>query len=145
METTVVDIHKIKGKRPKYDVYIGRKVRNTEFTEDSIWANLYKFITDQNGNPIHTIEEILLLYEAHIRAKILTDSRYDIESLRNKKLGCWCRNPDKCHGSVLIKIIKEIDKYNSEIEELNKILEKQGLKKLEKWQRDEILYIRGKL
>jgi hypothetical protein len=38
-ETSVVNIHKKNGIRPDFDVYIGRTVAGTEFTEDSKWSN----------------------------------------------------------------------------------------------------------
>ncbi|MGQ4874585.1 MAG: DUF4326 domain-containing protein [Promethearchaeia archaeon] len=97
-KTIVVDIHKRKGKRPKYDIYIGRKVRNTEFTKDSIWAN-----------PRLTLEE----YELYILDCIdKYPEIYDLNELKGKRLGCWCITTDKiyplrCHGQVLLKIMKE--------------------------------------
>ena len=92
---TVVDIHKVKGVRPKFDIYIGRRVRfHAEFDNDSKWAN--KFYDGLN------------LYEQHIR-NYLWD---DLDELEGKRLGCWCITTDKikplqCHGQVLMKLFKE--------------------------------------
>ena len=94
--TSVVDIHKKGGKRPHFDVYIGRVVRFTEFTRSSKWANCY-------GS--------LKAYEKVFRRKIATNpKRYNIEELRGKRLGCWCITTDKteplvCHGQILMKML----------------------------------------
>jgi len=94
----VVDIHKKNGIRPEFDEYIGRKVRNTEFTKDSIWAN-----------PYLTLEE----YDPYIRTMIRENPKiYNLEELRGKKIGCWCITTDKlkplvCHGQILMKLLQE--------------------------------------
>jgi len=101
----IIDIHKKNGKRAEYDEYIGRAVDGTEFTEDSIWANpyTYKMFGDQ----------AVILYESYIRAKIKKEPKlYNLEKLRNKRLGCWCITTDKiypikCHGQVLMKLLLE--------------------------------------
>ena len=90
----VVDIHMVNGARPHYDVYIGRRVRYTEFKADSKWANY--FYKDLRG------------YELHVRAHLWND----LEELRGKVLGCWCVTTDKleplqCHGQVLMKLLRE--------------------------------------
>ena len=92
---TVVDIHKVKGVRPEFDVYIGRKgayprVR-VDFPEDSKWAN-------------HFYED-LDAYENHV----INDLWDDLDELEGKRLGCWCITTDKvepliCHGQVLMKL-----------------------------------------
>lgn len=90
----VVDIHKRKGIRPDYDVYIGRNVRWTEFTRNTKWANLFYKRLD--------------LYEEYIRKHLWED----LDELKGKILGCWCVNtkeitPLKCHGQILIKLLQE--------------------------------------
>jgi hypothetical protein len=99
-KTSVVDLHKIKGIRPSFDIYIGRAVKRTEFIEDSIW-----------GNPNLTLPE----YEISIRDKIRDDPvKYNLRELVGKKLGCWCLTTDnfdepmRCHGQILLKLIKEL-------------------------------------
>lgn len=68
--TSVVDIHKIRGKRPEFDVYIGRRTRNTEFTEDSKW-----------NNPRLTLDE----YKRWIIQCICEQPEYfDLDELRGK-------------------------------------------------------------
>jgi len=94
MVTKLVDIHKINGKRPDYDIYIGRAVNYTEFTRDSKWANYY-------GKNFKR-------YEFFVRNKLWND----LNELKGKKLGCWCITTDKikpviCHGQILLKLIKE--------------------------------------
>ena len=110
-KTTVVDIHKVRGKRPAYDVYIGRAVRYTEFTQDSIWANLYRPYMFPHPS------DCLYHYDQHIRKLILLNPRkYDLNELAGKKLGCWCLTTCKleisfaemrCHGQVLLKLLAE--------------------------------------
>lgn len=93
----VVDIHKKKGIRPLYDVYIGRRINRPfieEFQKDSKWAN--HFYTDLES------------YERHVRFYLWEE----LEELRGKKLGCWCittkeLTPVKCHGQILMKLLRE--------------------------------------
>ena len=97
--TRVVDIHKRKGVRPTFDVYIGRRIQyHKEFTEDSIWANR---------------SSSLEAYELWIRnTPRLWNQLLD---LKGKVLGCWCENTDElepvlCHGQILMKLILEKEK-----------------------------------
>ena len=97
----VIDIHKIKGIRPDFDVYIGRDIRfHKEFTIPSKWCN-----------PRLTLEE----YELYIRHCIKEDPDfYDLNELKGKRLGCWCITTDKliplkCHGQILMKLVREMD------------------------------------
>ena len=98
--TEVIDIHKIKGKRPEFDVYIGRATRNTEFKQDSKWSN-----------PRLTLNE----YERYIKHNIdFTPEYMDLNELKGKRLGCWCVTtkeiePLRCHGQVLMKLIREME------------------------------------
>ena len=88
---SVVNIRMKNGKRPYYDIYIGRKTRNTEFIKDSKWHN-----------PRLTLEE----YELYIRNAIEeTPEYFNLDELKGKILGCWCK-PKKCHGDVLLHMIE---------------------------------------
>ena len=112
--TRLVDIHKVNGKRPYFDVYIGRSVAYTEFIQDSIWAN-----------PFHVKDwgdQAIPKYEEYIRQKIAENpAKYNIETLRDKCLGCWCisttkASPLRCHGQVLIKILNEsLQQFNASL------------------------------
>ena len=94
----VVNIHMVNGKRPHFDIYIGRRTRNTEFKYHTKWAN--HFIPK-----IYGLEKSLELYEEHIRnSPELWD---DLDELEGKVLGCWCK-PKPCHGDILIKLMNEI-------------------------------------
>lgn len=111
--TTVVNIKKVNGRRPFFNIYIGRKVENTEFTVDSKWSNPFR-IEDSYDIGVRSNEKlerskIIHRYEVYIREKIKEDPvKYNIEELRGKILGCWCK-PKSCHGDVLIKLLKEKD------------------------------------
>jgi hypothetical protein len=91
----VVDIHKISGVRPSFDIYIGRRIQyHSEFTQDSKWAN--RFYRDLAG------------YERHVREDLWND----LGELDGKVLGCWCVTTDqlepvRCHGQVLMKLLRE--------------------------------------
>ena len=95
-QPTLVNLHLKNGKRPEFDVYIGRAVEGTEFTEDSIYANHYKNLID---------------YRLHI---LNTPSLMNnLEDLSGQKLGCWCITtslckPFICHGQILIMLWIEI-------------------------------------
>lgn len=96
-KTSVVSIHKKHGKRPYYDIYAGRKVNGTEFTEDSIWCK-------RRG-------ESLPEYEIRIRKTMIKK----LPELIGKKIACWCITTDKiypivCHVQILMKLINEF--YN---------------------------------
>ena len=96
--SSVVDVHKKKGKRPHYDVYIGRAVRYTGFIIDSKWSNPSFFNKD------------LEFYERFIRKNFYND----LHELQGKVLGCWCVTTDEleplvCHGQVLMKLVRELE------------------------------------
>ena len=98
---TVVNIHKLHGVRPAFDLYIGRHVQYTEFTKSSKWCN--PFYPKRYANPA----DCLVDYERYIRGKIADDPvTYDLNELSNKRLGCWC-SPGPCHGNVLVKLWTE--------------------------------------
>lgn len=108
----VVDIHKIVGKRPYFDIYIGRKSEHTEFTEDSKWCNPiqidFKALKkDEKAEK----ERVLGGYRTYILAKIKEDPiTYNIEELRGKMLGCWCITTSEiyplcCHGQILLELL----------------------------------------
>lgn len=92
--SSVVDIHKKKGKRAEFDVYIGRKIRyHDEFIKDSIWANRSPTLKD---------------YEIWIRISLWDR----LDELKGKVLGCWCVTTDRlepvqCHGQILMKLLRE--------------------------------------
>lgn len=107
--------------RPKYNnlkewmddgnnVYIGRKciviINGKRYPKkDSLFANPFKI--DEKTNR----EEVLKKYKIYIKEKIEKnpDLKNELLKLDNKKLGCWCK-PFKCHGDILIKMIKKIKK-----------------------------------
>lgn len=80
-----------------YDVYIGRP--------------------SKYGNPFSHKEKTTAKYKVSSRAEAVEKYREwilegegmyllnNIEELRGKVLGCWCK-PKKCHGDVLIEILK---------------------------------------
>jgi hypothetical protein len=107
-KTSIVDLHKINGIRPSFDVYIGRANKHTEFNLDSKWHNPFTICNT-------LAEKILENYENYIREKIEQNPiKYNLKELVGKKLGCWCLNTDnfneplRCHGQILLKLIKEM-------------------------------------
>ena len=95
----VINIRMVNGKRPHYDVYIGRGLNyypKTVFLQ-SKWANL------PNVKKVG-LKKSLELYEEHIRN---TPELWDaLDELEGKILGCWCK-PEPCHGDILIKLMNE--------------------------------------
>lgn len=76
-------------KKNEFDVYIGRP---------SKWGN--PFVIGKDG----TREDVLQKYKYWLENnKKLLD---DLEELRGKVLGCWCK-PKDCHGDILIDKLKE--------------------------------------
>ena len=112
--TTVVNV-KVANIRPKYqnlkewieddkNVYIGRKgvvfINGKRYPMiNSIWHNPYKI--DKNN----TRKEVIEKYKTYITEKIKRENlQIELEKLRNKQLGCWCK-PLCCHGDVLLELI----------------------------------------
>ena len=77
------------------NIYIGRK---TKLLEESKWHNPFRF-TNENSRRIAVNK-----FERDIRSN--TDLLKDIQQLRGKTLGCWCK-PKACHGNVILKLIQE--------------------------------------
>ena len=103
------------------NIYIGR--RGIVFIDgarypphDSIFANPFKVPRDG------TLEEVIAKYEAFIVTKIETGliRHEDIENLRGKNLGCWCKNSGEddvqCHGDVLLRILDVWEEHHRDIE-----------------------------
>lgn len=85
------------------NVYIGRRgivfVDNVRYPlTDSPFANPYKVSKNLPRG------EAIRMYREHIIQKIKTGEA-DLESLRGKTLGCWCK-PEGCHGDVLIELLE---------------------------------------
>jgi len=100
-------------RKEKYDVMIDRT---------SKWGNPYKrdhILTKEEaeylGSPHREgsgviRSEVIKLFERYLREnKELMD---DIESLRGKTLGCWCKPQKSCHGDMIVKVLDEIELNN---------------------------------
>lgn len=74
-------------KKDDYDVLIDRTTK---------WGNPYKVGVDGNRN------EVIEKYRNYLlnNKELLND----IEELRGKTLGCWCK-PNACHGDVIKEIL----------------------------------------
>ena len=73
-------------KKSPYDVYIGRP---------SKWGNPFREGIDG------TRAEVIAKYEAWFLSQ--PDLMAEIESLRGKVLGCWCK-PKACHGDAIARL-----------------------------------------
>lgn len=107
--TKVIDIHKENLKKLGYNslehwlldpnhVYIGRHLVYVDGTFNSRWRNPY---------PVKRLgrEECLKAYRQMIAAnpKMLAE----LEELRGKTLGCWCK-PEACHGDIILELLDTI-------------------------------------
>ena len=116
----------VKNIRPKYDnlkewmndpnnVYIARKGivfihneklgKKTRFPEkDSKFAN--PFTVKEYGR-----EKAIELYKKSIQEKIANGqiTRKELDKLKGRTLGCWCKPNEDCHGDVLIEFINQND------------------------------------
>lgn len=88
------------------NIYIGRRVVYVKGAEKSKWCN--PFSVKKYG-----LDKCLELFEDYIRND--PDLISSILELKNKKLGCWC-NPGKCHGDILLKLLKEKELLEEEKE-----------------------------
>ncbi|MGK7344994.1 MAG: DUF4326 domain-containing protein [Candidatus Nitrospinota bacterium M3_3B_026] len=93
MKTTVVNV-----KHGPCDVYIGRP--HPRYPGGSIWGNPYK-------TPPFSRPESIRKYRRHIKRKLKENPelREELEKLRGKRLGCWCK-PYPCHGDVLVELLE---------------------------------------
>jgi len=124
----VVDLHLVNGRRPGFDVYIGRRTEFVAgFDRDSKWCNPFS---------MHRWEERALpIFDVHIQSLIagvdpagvagynyLTTVEQDevtravanatkrwgkgswnLAELTGRTLGCWCKNRFMfCHGDILV-------------------------------------------
>jgi hypothetical protein len=114
------------------NVYIGRRgivFVNTESgkvrwpPEDSIWSNPFHIGKEYKGNAlgpegkrllkgkILDREQVLCLYRTYIEKKIREEPEiYNLETLRGKQLGCWCK-PEPCHGDILLGMLLEMKSF----------------------------------
>lgn len=82
-------------KKERYDVYIGRP---------SKWGNPFTHGSDRKTRAAFIVksrEEAIRRYEEYLFSSGLIK---DIEELRGKVLGCWCK-PQACHGDVLARLL----------------------------------------
>ena len=84
-------------KKEQYDVYIGRAMPR-QGLKGSIWANPFKI--GQDG----TRDEVIEKYRQYILSK--PELLAQLETLRDKRLGCWCW-PQRCHGHVLVELLEK--------------------------------------
>lgn len=81
-----------------YDIYIGRK--NIDLgLEESIWANPFK-INNENSRDV-----VLENYRKHIISNNLLYNK--LEELEDKKIGCYCKPKNRCHGDILKQLLEE--------------------------------------
>jgi hypothetical protein len=85
-------------KQAPFDVYIGRP---------SKWGNPFSHLSGTTAEfKVANREEAINKYRRWIRNQ--PELMNDIEELRGKTLGCWCK-PKACHGDVLIELLGESD------------------------------------
>lgn len=98
MSGTVINISRSPDFNPENnpgDVYIGRYNRRYGL-KASKWSNPYRIGKDG------TREAVIEKYRRHLDTSGLINQ---IEELRGKRLGCWCK-PAPCHGDVLIELLE---------------------------------------
>jgi len=82
-------------KKEPFDIYIGRP---------SKWGNPFTHIKDQNTLAKYLVSTRKEAIDSYRQWILNGEGSYllkDIEELRGKTLGCWCK-PLPCHGDVLI-------------------------------------------
>lgn len=81
-------------KQEPFDVYIGRP---------SKWGNPFSHLTATTAEfKVNSREEAIRKYSQWI---ITQPQINDIEELRDKTLGCWCK-PKACHGDILVALLE---------------------------------------
>jgi hypothetical protein len=70
----------------------------------SKWANPFKISSE---NPDESRHESLRLYREHITKKIAENpEEYNLDELRGRSLGCFCKPNESCHTDVLLELLK---------------------------------------
>jgi hypothetical protein len=88
-------------RKSKYDVYIGRPSKwGNPFSHINDGKTMAKFIVGSRSEAIERYREWIIEGEG----KLLLN---DLNELKGKKLGCWCK-PKSCHGDVLVELVKTI-------------------------------------
>jgi len=114
METHVINVQKANLNKLGYsdfqdwlknpnNVYIGRHVVYVQGSFNSKWRNPYPAKRFGRNECIEAYKETLLKNPQLLQ---------DLEELKGKQLGCWCY-PEKCHGDVLIELLKEKEATNN--------------------------------
>ena len=90
------------------NVYIGR--RGVVFINTNGEKSRYPKSDSPFCNPFkidfrHTRSDVLASYRTYILEKIQS-REVDLEELRGKTLGCWCK-PEDCHGDILIELLNQ--------------------------------------
>jgi hypothetical protein len=119
-KTMVVSV-KVASIRPKYDdlrqwmadpqnVYIARKGVVLLDNPETGKKARFPLSDSKFANPFtvkdHGLDKCIELYRIHIKKLIElgTITRVDLDELKGKNLGCWCK-PGPCHGDVLLEFI----------------------------------------
>lgn len=86
--------------RDGYDVYIGRDYHNRDTGElelaDEGWGNPFQI--GEHG----TREEVIEKFRRYVTSS--SQLAPEIRHLRGKRLGCWCKPDQACHGDVLAEL-----------------------------------------
>lgn len=85
-------------KKESYDVYIGRP---------SKWGNPFSHKEGTlSERVVNSREEAIESYKEWITNGDGKHLLNDLDELKGKTLGCWCK-PKKCHGDILIKLANQ--------------------------------------
>ena len=91
-------------KKEPYDIYIGRLPKG----KYNKWA--YPKELKESLPPTATRKEIIQAYEDYLLSN--EELLNDICELKDKVLGCWCKNEGgggkSCHGDILAKWVKKL-------------------------------------
>lgn len=87
-------------KTDKYDVYIGRPSKwGNPFTHIKTKATLAKYLVKSRQESIDKYKEWITEGDG----MYLLD---DLNELKGKTLGCWCK-PKTCHGDIIAELVNK--------------------------------------
>ena len=84
-------MHRVHCKQEPFDVLIDRT---------TVFGNPFRVGADG------TLQDVLVMYEAHVRAS--PDILRKLPEIAGRTLGCWCFEDKACHGDVLINLCEEL-------------------------------------
>lgn len=98
IEDFVLSSKVVHCKKEPYDIYIGRPTKWGNPFSDKRWNTAPNFQVKNRQEAIEKHKEWILTNTYLMK---------DLQELKGKTLGCWCK-PKPCHGDILVELIDKL-------------------------------------